>query len=193
MKVILFVALESEFPKEIAPIDIQVVYTGVGKVNAAIKATETLKDLDPKDTIVINYGSAGGDASMVGNLFKCKTFVQNDMDARPFAEKTFTPFDNEFVNGSIDFNETGYNICYTQDHFETTPSVICDMEAYSIAKVCKIYGFEFTSYKYVSDNGNPDDWETNHNKGIELFKKTLNNIKTFLKFATMVRDLNPSN
>jgi len=50
---------------------------------------------------------------------------------------------------------------------------VYDMEAYSIAKVCKIYGFDFTAYKYVSDSGNPDDWETNHNKGIELFLKAL--------------------
>ncbi len=180
MNVILFVALENEFPKEKAPAGVKVVYTGVGKVNAAIRATETLKDLDPKDVTVINYGSAGGHANMVGSLFKCKTFVQNDMDARPFADKTITPFDNEIVMGNIDFNGLGYNICYTQDHFQTTPSVICDMEAYSIAKVCKIYGFDFTAYKYVSDSGNPDDWEANHNKGIELFLKSLQ------KYALMV-------
>jgi adenosylhomocysteine nucleosidase len=173
MKTILFVALPSELPKELVPNGIHVVYTGVGKVNAAIKATETLKDLDPKDVTVINYGSAGGHEVMVGSLFKCKTFIQRDMDARPFAEKTITPFDNEIVMGNIDFNGLGYNICYTQDHFETIPSVICDMEAYSIAKVCKIYGFDFTAYKYVSDNGNPGDWEANHNKGIELFLEAL--------------------
>ncbi len=173
MKVILFVALPSELPKELIPNGIDVIYTGVGKVNAAIKATETLKDLDPKDVTVINYGSAGGHAVMVGSLFKCKTFIQRDMDARPFAEETITPFDNEMLMGDIDFNGLGYNRCYTQDHFQTIPSVICDMEAYSIAKVCKIYGFDFTAYKYVSDNGNPDDWEANHNKGIELFLKAL--------------------
>jgi len=131
MKVILFVALPSELPKEVVPNGIEVHYTGVGKVNAAIKATETLKDLDPTNTIVINYGSAGGHSVMVGNLFKCKTFVQN--------------------------------------------AVICDMESYSIAKVCKIYGFDFTAYKYVSDSGNPDDWQVNHNKGIEMFLDKLKN------------------
>ncbi len=179
MKVILFVALPSELPKEVVPNGIEVHYTGVGKVNAAIKATETLKDLDPTNTIVINYGSAGGHSVMVGNLFKCKTFVQNDMDARPFAEKTVTPYDElvwtnaNLVNGTIDFNGLGYNICYTQDHFQTIPSVICDMESYSIAKVCKIYGFDFTSYKYISDSGNHNDWTENHNKGIELFLEKL--------------------
>ena len=173
MRIKLFVALPSEFPKQNAPLGVDVIYTGVGKINAAIKAMEVLKDISPADTIVINYGSAGAFEGWVGQLLKCKTFVQNDMDARPFAEKTVTPFDNEMIGGTIDFNGLGYNICYTQDHFEKTPSVICDMEAYSIAKVCKIYGFDFTAYKYVSDSGSVDDWQENHNKGIELFLKSL--------------------
>ena len=173
MRIKLFVALPSEFPKEKAPLGVDVIYTGVGKVNAAIKVTETLKELIPSDTIVINYGSAGASGDLVGCLVKCKNFIQKDIDARPFVNKTITPFDDNLIGGTIDFNGLGYNICYTQDHFETIPSVICDMEAYSIAKVCKIYGFDFTAYKYISDNGNPDDWETNHNKGIQLFLKKL--------------------
>jgi len=176
MKVILFVALPSELPKELVPNGIDVVYTGVGKVNAAIKATETLKDLDPKDVVVINYGSAGGPEAFVGHLFKCKTFVQRDMDARPFTKETVTPFDGMIYPtlGNIECIEFGTGLtCHTQDKFEKKPLAVYDMEAYSIAKVCKIYGFDFTAYKYVSDSGNADDWETNHNKGIELFLKEL--------------------
>jgi adenosylhomocysteine nucleosidase len=179
MKVILFVALPSELPKELISNGIEVHYTGVGKINAAIKATETLKDLDSKDTIVINYGSAGGPEAFVGKLFKCKTFVQRDMDARPFAKKTITPFDS-IIYPKLDDNEciefgTGLT-CYTQDKFEKKPLAVYDMESYSIAKVCKIYGFDFTAYKYVSDSGNPDDWEINHNKGIQQFLEILNSI-----------------
>jgi len=179
MKVILFVALPSELPKELVPNGIEVHYTGVGKINAAIKATEILKDLSPSDTIVINYGSAGAFEGMFGQLFKCKTFVQNDIDARPFAKKTITPFDDivypKLSNGDEISFGTGM-VCYTQDKFEKKPYEICDMEAYSIAKVCKIYGFDFTSYKYISDNGNPDDWSENHNKGIQQFLEILNSI-----------------
>ena len=179
MKVILFVALPSELPKELISNGIEVHYTGVGKINAAIKATETLKDLDSKDTIVINYGSAGGPEAFVGKLFKCKTIVQRDMDARPFAKKTITPFDS-IIYPKLDDNEciefgTGLT-CYTQDKFEKKPLAVYDMESYSIAKVCKIYGFDFTAYKYVSDSGNPDDWEINHNKGIQQFLEILNSI-----------------
>jgi adenosylhomocysteine nucleosidase len=52
-------------------------------------------------------------------------------------------------------------------------NTVCDMEAYSIAKVCKIYGFDFVSYKYISDNGDANDWKQNHNKGIEKFLEKL--------------------
>jgi nucleoside phosphorylase len=47
------------------------------------------------------------------------------------------------------------------------------MEAYSIAKVCKIYGFDFVSYKFISDNGDANDWKKNHNKGIAKFLEKL--------------------
>lgn len=179
MKTILFVALPSEFPKELIPNEIEAHYTGVGKINAAIKATEVLKDLNPTNTIVINYGSAGGPEAFVGNLFKCKTFVQRDMDARPFAKETITPFDDLIYPklDNHDYIEFGSGLtCHTQDKFENKPNAVYDMEAYSIAKVCKIYGFDFTAYKYVSDSGNSDDWETNHNKGIEMFLNQLKNM-----------------
>jgi adenosylhomocysteine nucleosidase len=177
-KIKLFVALESELPRDLIPEGVEVFYTGVGKINAAIKAIEILKDLDPANTIVINYGSAGGPEAFVGKLFKCKTFVQRDMDARPFAKETVTPFDDT-IYPKLDNTEciefgTGLT-CYTQDKFEKKPLAVYDMESYSIAKVCKIYGFDFTAYKYVSDSGNPDDWEMNHNKGIEMFINQLKN------------------
>ncbi len=176
MRIKLFVALPNEFPKENAPMGVDVIYTGVGKINAAIKATQILENLSPSDTIVVNYGSAGAIGDLVGYLIKCKTFVQNDIDARPFAKKTITPFDDiiypKLSNGdSISFG-TGY-VCFTQDKFEKKPTEICDMEAYSIAKVCKIYGFDFTAYKYISDSGNHSDWEKNHTKGIDLFLQKL--------------------
>jgi nucleoside phosphorylase len=47
------------------------------------------------------------------------------------------------------------------------------MEAYALAKVCKIYGYDFTAFKFISDDGNPDDWEENHHLGVEKFLKKL--------------------
>jgi adenosylhomocysteine nucleosidase len=177
MKVILFVALENELPEEVVPKGIKIIYTGVGKVNAAIKSTKELIKNDPSNTIVINFGSAGSNLPKF-NLYKCTRFIQGDMNAEPFAPKTETPFDK---NGKeIVFRQNGYQCC-TQDTFENNPKgeLVYDMEAYSIAKVCKYFGFDFHCYKFVSDDGNADEWEINHNKGINLF---LEELKTLPKY-----------
>jgi adenosylhomocysteine nucleosidase len=177
--IILFVALESELPKELVPPNVSIYYTGVGKVNAAIKATEVLSGLLPNfNAIVLNYGSAGSNTIPKGTLAKCKHFVQNDMNT-PFAPNHETPFDEliypELKEPILDFG-SGY-VCRTQDRFEDNPQGIFDMEAYSIAKACKIYGFDFTAYKYISDSGDSNDWQETHRKGADLFLGKLYDIK----------------
>ena len=62
----------------------------------------------------------------------------------------------------------------TADKFQENPSAhLVDMEAYSIAKVCKIFGFDFAAYKFVSDDGNADEWKQNHMNGADLFKEVI--------------------
>jgi len=176
--IILFVALESELPKELVPPNVSVYYTGVGKVNAAIKATEVLSGLFFNfNATVLNYGSAGSNTIPKGTLADCRYFIQNDMHT-PFGKTHETPFDSEIYpeikEPTIEFG-SGY-VCRTQDKFEDNPQGIFDMEAYAIAKVCKIYGFDFRAYKYISDGGDIDEWEENHSKGKELFVAELNKI-----------------
>lgn len=172
-RIILFVALESELPKDTIPMGVEVHYTGVGKVNAAIKATAILHN-KTDDVIVLNYGSAGSNTTPKGTLAGCKYFIQKDMDT-PFGLPHSTPFDEliypELKHPALEFG-SGF-VCRTQDRFEDNPDGIYDMEAYSIAKVCKIYGFDFTSYKYISDGGDTNEWEENHRKGADLFLKEL--------------------
>jgi adenosylhomocysteine nucleosidase len=177
MKVILFVALPSEFPKELVPNGVDIHYTGVGKINAAIKATEVLNGLDPKETIVINYGSAGSNLEK-NHIYKCVKFLQGDINAEPIAQNGVTPFDEIIypnLETEITFIGNGH-ICCTQDKFEKNPNgnLIYDMEAYSIAKICKLNEFYFASFKFISDSGDMDDWTENHNKGIHAFSQLLN-------------------
>ena len=50
---------------------------------------------------------------------------------------------------------------------------IVDMEAYALAKVCKLEGIKFRCLKYISDNANSDassDWTKNCKKGAKLFQ-----------------------
>jgi adenosylhomocysteine nucleosidase len=176
--IILFVALESELPQELVPNGVEIYYTGVGKVNAAIKATEVLSGLlSDFNATVLNYGSAGSNTIPKGTLADCRYFIQQDMNT-PFGKTHETPFDSEIYpeikEPTIEFG-SGY-VCRTQDKFEDNPQGIFDMEAYSIAKVCKIYGFDFRAYKFISDGGDIDEWEVNHSKGKELFIEQLNKI-----------------
>ena len=53
---IILVALEDELTKEDLN-GLQIEYMGVGKINAAIKTTEVIRNHSPE--LIINYGTAG--------------------------------------------------------------------------------------------------------------------------------------
>jgi len=157
-----------------------ILYTGVGKVNATYELTRTLFDDRNNYDLVINYGTAA--SKLHKGLVDCTRFVQRDMDATPLGFKIGeTPFENKPL--MIDFshikNPIGKNLCcYTGDSFVTDIQYmdVVDMEAYALAKTCRNFGIDFVSYKYISDDGNADDWEKNCGKGINEFKKILNDI-----------------
>ncbi len=180
MHIKLFVAIPSELPMDTCPEGVELVYTGVGKVNAAISATQHLMHLNPRNTVVLNYGSAGSAVHPVLTMLTCKKFQQADMDARPLMEhKGHTPFDEllypHVERDIIVFDDAGA-VCTTQDTFQQKPEYeVNDMEAYGIAKVCRIFGFDFTAYKFISDSGDGNDWEENHHLGIQQFLDILNN------------------
>ena len=54
--VLILVAIEEELSLKDLP-DVQIHYTGVGKITAAIKTIEIIKEYSP--TQIINYGTAG--------------------------------------------------------------------------------------------------------------------------------------
>ena len=157
-----------------------ILFTGVGKVNATYNLTKVLMDDYDEYNLVINYGTAA--SKVHKGLVDCTSFIQRDMDATPLGfKKGETPFESE--SSMIDFshikNPIGKNLCcYTGDSFVTDIEPIqymdvFDMEAYALAKVCRNLEIDFVSYKYISDDGNADDWEKNCSKGVEEFKKVL--------------------
>ena len=155
-----------------------ILYTGVGKVNATYNLTKVLMDDRDDYDLVINYGTAG--SKVYNGIVDCTTFIQRDMDATPLGfDKGETPFEPEpsMVDFSHIKNPIGKNLtCYTGDSFATdlTPyDDVVDMESYALAKTCRNLGKDFVSYKYISDDGNADDWEKNCSKGVEEFKKVL--------------------
>ena len=167
----------------------QILYTGVGKVNATLKLTQRLHSshlhympIMPK--LVINYGTAGSRKIKKKTLVDCTKFIQRDMDVTGLGfMRGETPFEQDppFIiqQQNVEFNPIGRNAtCGTGDNFAEDKSQyygeVVDMEAYALAKVCYLYDVPFISFKYITDGADEqahEDWEANLADGIVEFQK----------------------
>ena len=169
-------ALPVEWGNEITN---DVSFSGVGKINATITILDVIERYKP--TLVINYGTAGSTKGVTG-LVDCTKFIQRDIDAEALGFPKFsTPFESS-VPTTINFSKLKNPLmhqltCGTGDSFVTSDDGITtdvvDMEAYAIAKVCYLNKIDFVSYKYITDDGDGDDWKRNCNKGVKEFKEVL--------------------
>ena len=178
-------ALEVETQGQLDNYD--VLYTGVGKVNATLKLTQKFGKYGsyiPYD-LVINYGTAGSRKYKKGELVDCTKFIQRDMDVTGLGfQRGETPFEKQpplVIETESLFNPIGKNAtCGSGDSFVEDRSQyygeVVDMEAYALSKVCYHYQIPFISFKYISDGADDnanDDWDENVSKGIEVFKKEI--------------------
>ena len=160
---------------------IDIHYTGVGKINAAILTTQLIEKHQPD--VVVNFGSCGtlNSNDEIGKVYEVGD-VHNDIDCTPLSEYGETPFSGLH---EIQINHSSTIQCITTDRFYNKNRVdysenfihilknkidIIDMELYSIAQVCKRKQIPLFSYKWVSDDGNPDEWLTNSKIGFQNFK-----------------------
>jgi len=155
-------------------------YTGVGKINATYNLTKLIHDQKPEE--VINFGTAGAVAKNLSGVIECTKFYQRDMDVTALMNLKIgqTPFDNI---GEIVISKNGYS-CGTGDSFVTKLIPIkvdvVDMEAYALAKVCKLEKINFRCFKFISDNADSSasiDWTENCKKGAKLFEQKLYELK----------------
>ena len=166
-----------------------VLYTGVGKVNATYKLTKHFGSFHSTPAIrrnyelVINYGTAGSRELPIGELVDCTKFIQRDMNVTGMGFlKGQTPFEKEVPMildyDHVEFNPIGKKLrCGTGDNFVQDDidnySDVFDMEAYALAKVCHHFKIPFISFKYITDNANETsskDWKENLADGIVEFK-----------------------
>jgi len=153
---VVLVALEKEVSKKDLPPEIHLRYTGVGKINAAITATEVILEFH-SDLEIVNIGTCGSSVHPHGTVLTCTQFKQMDMDATAAGlELGTTPFSNKAP--IIEFGNLIATpvLCGSQDKFETEiPSTVdcIEMEAFAIATACKKYDVPFRAYKVVSDQG----------------------------------------
>ncbi|MBV9581337.1 MAG: 5'-methylthioadenosine/S-adenosylhomocysteine nucleosidase [Chloroflexi bacterium] len=180
-------ALESEGQGRLEKLGCEVLYTGLGKVNAAYALTRRLHSVTGcRFSYVINLGSAGSHTFRTGSLAAADRFVQRDMDATGLGfARGVTPFENVPFMLSFPkcFAHLPHGICGSGDSFlQGAPSIPCDivdMEAYALAKVCHTESIPFACVKYITDGANDGahaDWEANLFQAARAFEKLIKEV-----------------
>jgi adenosylhomocysteine nucleosidase len=161
---------------------VPVLYCGVGKINAAAALTRELRryaHAAAPPPLVLNFGSAGSRVFDTGALLECHEFVQRDMDVTGLGFALgVTPYDEVPPRLVFErrFPELLAGVCGSGDSFATTECAldceVLDMEAYALAKVCRLEGAAFGCAKYVTDGADhaaADHWRENVHKAAEAF------------------------
>lgn len=173
MNDIILLAMPEEAPNLVGVPN--VFFTGVGKVNAAITAATLIERHKPKR--IFNFGTAGGIGVEHGKIYKCTHFSQRDVilggcltgpQAKELHEPIVTGIDGFLVSTGDNFVTDTYNIF----------ADLVEMEAFAIAKACKLANVEFICYKYVSDmaDENAADHFVDHvHKGEDYYIDILRN------------------
>lgn len=155
------IALELEEQGLFRARGVDVLFTGIGKVNAAYALTRRLaaERAAGKRPLVVNLGTAGSRRYPRGSVVGCRRFAQRDMDVTGLGFALgHTPFEDD-VPAEPEFPEffpdLPHGVCGSGDRFEahaeTLPWDVIDMEAYALAKVCCREGLPFASVKYITD------------------------------------------
>ncbi len=147
-----------------------IVFSGVGKINAALAAYELIS---MGHTEIINIGSCGSKKHHLGEIIQVGKVYQ-DIDATPISPYGLTPFEEE--SHFIELDDTSAHSCFTTDYFYdhlqmdkysssyinmVNSCSVFDMELYGIAKTCKRFGVKLSAYKWVSDDGDFSKWAEN--------------------------------
>ena len=151
MQSIVIVALESEFPP-IQRNDFRVIYSGVGKINAARTTTEAILRFQPNR--IVNVGSVGVlDVKRLGTVMQVNQVIERDMNAEPLSPRGQVPYDKSPLRF---FSVTPGLICATGDSFVTKRDHwlisnnvdMVDMELFAIAKISSHYRIPWISLKF---------------------------------------------
>jgi adenosylhomocysteine nucleosidase len=161
---------------------IPVLYTGVGKINAAMSLARKLagyRHAGRPLPRVVNFGSAGSPRFPTGTMVACVEFHQRDMDVSGLGfDPGVTPYEEApaVLKFTTPFVGLPRGTCGTGDSFETGELVlnfdVVDMEAFALAKVCHVEGTNFACAKFVSDGADhaaATDWQANMHRAAQQF------------------------
>lgn len=181
-RILVVMALQQESQGVFEAAGIPVLYSGLGKVNAAITLTRQLARYSHQSRplpLVVNFGTAGSHVHRKGSLLACHEFVQRDMDVSGLGfEVGVTPFEDTptLLKFGPVFTQLPIAICGSGDSFVMVQGrqayTVVDMEAYALAKVCFLEHANFACVKYVTDGSDQNaanDWQENAHKAAESF------------------------
>jgi adenosylhomocysteine nucleosidase len=181
--ILVVTALRNELNDASAPDGVEIVFAGVGKINAALATAEAL--LSERRALVINYGTCGKISKGLHGLVEVSRVIQRDMMAMPLAPRGVTPFCEESLNDHIlESGRLGW-VCGTGDSFVTSDDPwlsankvdVVDMELFAIASACRRFGVPWRAFKYITDSADDaahDEWSASCASGANLFWDRLN-------------------
>jgi adenosylhomocysteine nucleosidase len=171
-KSLIVMALPQESRGQVERMGAEVLYTGVGKVNAAATLARRLAELrcaGTPPTLVLNLGTAGSRTLPAHTLVACNRFSQRDMDVSGLGFPVgVTPFDEApaILEFPPVFTDMPQRSCSSGDSFATHlhsfEGDVVDMEAFALARVCVAEKIPFGCGKYVTDGADADSaahWE----------------------------------
>ena len=175
MKILVLTALDAELDTARAPDGVEVIFTGVGKINTTIATLLAIQAKQP--ALVINYGTAGKIRESLRGLVEVAHVVQRDMIAEPLAPRGTTPYAPELDRLSSGHGDA---TCGTGDSFVTAVDPwlaangvdIVDMELFALASVCRHQNIPWRAFKFITDDANDfaaEHWTANVADGQQLF------------------------
>jgi adenosylhomocysteine nucleosidase len=165
-KLLIVMALPQESHGLLEAAGAHILYTGVGKVNAAAALARRLAELrctGAPPALVVNMGTAGSRRVAAHSLVACNRFRQRDMDVSGLGfARGVTPFDEmpPVLEFPVVFTDLPQLVCSTADSFAThlheVDGDVVDMEAFALARVCMGDRVRFACVKYVTDGADAD-------------------------------------
>jgi len=180
---LIITALQSELKAAVVSAHAPIVYTGVGKINAALATYAAIQLYRPKR--VVNFGTAGKINPALSGLVQIKKVIQRDMMTEPLAPRGTVPFSE---GPHVFHSPEGDYVCGSGDSFVTQSDPwltgnridVVDMELFAIASVAHRHGIDWLAYKYISDDANHEsgsEWESRVNHGEGLFLEKLKELR----------------
>jgi adenosylhomocysteine/aminodeoxyfutalosine nucleosidase len=160
--------------------DLVVVYSKIGKVNAALTATMLIEKFGVEKVIFSGVAGAINESLKIGDLIVASKLVQHDVDITAFGHPFgFIPESGDFIDSDKTLNSIAHDVANelkikllegiiaTGDQFiadvkrknwirETYNADALEMEGASVAYVCKNLNIDFCVLRAISDTADMD-------------------------------------